>query len=157
MPKSAFSRTYIDFSKEKATVEMRVRDMTAATIAALLTELATLGSALDALSIGNLTRSIAAQDSTPFIETPPTDENAQRERKWRVSYQDTVNLKVGKVEIPAAKVNNGTDSLLLPNSDIADLSVTEWTDFIDAFETTARSVDGNAVTVMTAQLVGRNL
>lgn len=157
MPNSSFSRTYIDFAKEKATVEFRIQDMTAATIAATLTELATLGTAIDALTLANLTRSIAAQDNSAFAIVLPTDENSHRERKWKVMFQDTVTLREGKVEIPAAKLNNGTDSLLQPNSDLADLTVTEWVNFIAAFEATARSVDGNPVNVLGAELVGRNL
>jgi len=157
MPNSSFSRTYLDYSKEKATAQFAIRPVTAGTIAAILTEAATLGSAIDALSLGTLVGSILAQDNTKFAEVPPDDLNAQRERKWRVSFQDTVNLKIGKVEIPAAKIMDDTTPLLVPNSDVADMTATLWTDFIAAFETTARSVDGNAVNVLTAQLVGRNL
>jgi len=154
MATSRFARTYIDYSAEKSTIDFRIREMTAATIAAVLTEAATLGSAIDALSGGTLVKSQLIQDSSNFAATPPVDPNAQRERKWLVRYQDTVNSKYGQVEIPVAEVN--TD-LLLPVSDIADFSDTVWTDFITAFELTARSVDGNTVNVVEAILVGRNL
>jgi len=151
---SRFARTYLDYSKEKSTVEFAIRPMTALTIAAILTEAADLGSAIDALSSGTLIKSQLIQDSAVFAAVPPVDPNAQRERKWLVRYQDTVNLKYGQIEIPVAEVN--TD-LLLPNSDQADLSATEWVEFATAFATTARSVDGNVVAVREAFLVGRNL
>lgn len=154
MPTSRFSRTYLDYSKEKSTVDFRIRDMTAATIAAILTDAAALGLAINGLSGGTLIKSQLMQDSSSFESTPPVDPNAQRERKWLVRYQDTVNLKYGQVEIPVAKVN--TD-LLLPNSDEADLSATEWAEFATQFQLLARSVDGNAVEVREAFLVGRNL
>lgn len=157
MPISSFARTYLDYSKEKATAEFRIRDMTAATIAALLTEAAALGTAIDALSLGTRVKSILSQDNTKFAEVPPTDLNAQRERKWRVDFQDTVNLKPGKIEIPVANIYDGDVPLLQPNSDMADLTEDLWVNFITAFETTARSVDGNTVNVLSAQLVGRNL
>jgi len=154
MPFSRFAQTYVDYSNEKSTIDFRIRDMTAATIAAVLTELATLGTAIAGLSSGTLVKSQAIQDSSTFIATPPSDVNAQRERKWLVRYQDTVNFKFGQVEIPVAEVSA---ALLLPMSDHADLTETAWTDFITAFETTGRSVDGNVVNVIEAILVGRNL
>lgn len=154
MPTSRFAQTYVDFSNEKSTIDFRIRDMTAATIAAVLTELATLGTAIGGLSSGVLVKSIAMQDSSSFNSAPPTDPNAQRERKWLVRYQDLTNFKFGQVEIPVAEVSS---TLLQPQSDKADLTATAWTDFITAFETTARSVDGNVVNVIEAILVGRNL
>lgn len=154
MPSSRFAQTYVDYSNEKSTIDFAIRDMTAATIAAVLTELATLGTAIAALSSGVLVKSIATQDASAFNATPPSDPNAQRERKWLVRYQDTVNFKYGQVEIPVAEVDS---TLLLPQSDRADLTATEWADFIAAFETTARSVDKNTVNVIEAILVGRNL
>lgn len=154
MATSRFAQTYIDFSMEKSTIDFRIREMTAATIAAVLTELATLGTAIGALSSGVLVKSQAIQDSSSFNSAPPTDPNAQRERKWLVRYQDLTNFKFGQVEIPVAEV---TATLLQAQSDKADLTATAWTDFIAAFETTARSVDGNIVNVVEAILVGRNL
>jgi len=154
MPNSRFARTYVDFSNEKSTVDFPIRDMTAATIATVLTELASLGTAIDDLSSGVLVKSIATQDASAFLATPPSDPNAQRERKWLVRYQDTVNFKFGQIEIPVAEVDA---TLLLPLSDKADLSAAEWVAFITAFETTGRSVDKNVVSVIEAILVGRNL
>jgi hypothetical protein len=154
MPTSRFARTYLDYSKEKSTVDFRIRDMTAATIAAVLTEAAALGSAIDALSSGTRVKSQLIQDSSSFEATPPVDPNAQRERKWLVRYQDTVNLKYGQIEIPVAEV---TADLLLPNSDEANLADTVWVEFASSFQTLARSVDGNSIEVREAFLVGRNL
>lgn len=154
MPNSRFAQTYVDFSNEKSTIDFPIRPITAVTIAAVLTEAAALGTAIAGLSGGVLVKSILTQDSSSFGSTPPTDPNAQRERKWLVRFQDTVTLRYGQVEIPVAEVS--TD-LLLPGTDIADISDTLWTDFISAFETTARSIDGNTVNVLGARLVGRNL
>lgn len=154
MPNSRFAQTYIDFSGEKSTVDFPIRPMTAATIAAVLTELATLGTAIAGLSSGVLVKSIATQDNTNLGGALPTDPNAQRERKWLVRFQDLTTLRYGQVEIPVAEVSS---TLLLPGTDQADLSAAEWVAFIGAFETTARSIDGNAVNVLTAKLVGRNL
>lgn len=158
MATSRFARTYIDYSREKSTVDFRIREMTAATIAAVLTEAAALGTAIDDLTGGNLLKSQLLQDSAVFSPTPPTDANMQRERKWLVLYSDTVNGKKGQVELPISLVvGASTDPLLLLNTDQADLTATEWVAFIAAFETTARSVDGNVVNIDSAYLVGRNL
>jgi len=154
MPTSRFARTYIDESLEISSIDFRIREMTAATIAAVLTEAATLGAAISALSSGVLVKSQLIQDSSNFNSSPPSDPNAQRERKWLVRYQDLTNLKYGQVEIPVALVNG---DVKLANSDRADFTDTLWTDFIAAFETTARSIDGNVVNVLEAILVGRNL
>lgn len=154
MANSRFARTYVDESGELSTVDFAIREMTAASIATLLTELATLGSAIDQLSAGTLRKSQALQDSSAFAGAAPTDPNAQRERKWRVDFQDTVTGRFGKVEIPVAFVNS---SVKLPGTDQADFSAASWTAFISAFETTARSIDGNTVNVTGATLVGRNL
>jgi len=154
MPTSFFARTYIDESLEISSVELRIREMTAATIAAVLTELATLGTAIDGLSLGTMIKSAAMQDRSNFNAAPPTDPNAQRERKWLVRYQDTVNLKYGQLEIPVALVNA---TVKTANSDRANFAAAAWTSFITAFELTGRSVDGNTVNVLEAILVGRNL
>lgn len=154
MPTSFFARTYIDESLETSGIEFRIREMTAATIAAVLTELATLGTAIDDLSSGTMIRSAATQDRSNFNAAPPTDPNAQRERKWLVRYQDTVNLKYGQVEIPVAFVDA---TVKTAGTDKANFAAAQWTSFITAFEATARSVDGNTVNVLEAILVGRNL
>lgn len=154
MAKSRFARTYIDESKELSTIDFAIREMTAASMATLLPELATLGSAIDALTGGTLRKSQAMQDSSAFSGAAPTDPSAQRERKWRVDFQDTVTGRYGKVEIPIALVDITTK---IAGTDQADLTDTKWTDFIAAFETTARSVEGNTVNVVGATLVGRNL
>jgi hypothetical protein len=155
---SKFARTYIDYSNEKSTIDMNIEEMTAGNFATLLTEVATLGSAIDNLSDGSLVKSNLMQDSSNFSATPPASEAAQRERKWLVRFQDTVNGRYGQLQIPVAATRGGTNNLLLlPNTDKADFTQTEWTAFISAVEATVRSVDGNVINVLEAFLVGRNL
>lgn len=154
MAVSRFARTYEDESSELSVMDFRIREMNASTIAALLTELAALGTAIDDLSSGTLRKSQAMQDSSTFGTPNPVDPNAQRERKWRVEFIDTVNGKSGKVEIPVAFVDA---NVKVPGSDLADMSDTKWIAFVTAFEATARTVDGNVLEVQRAVLVGRNL
>jgi len=170
MPNSRFARTYIDFSVEKSTIDFAIRDMTAGTIAALLTEAATLGSAIDDLSGGTLGKSQLIQDSANFNATPPTDPNAQRERKWLVRYRDITqfydapstafpNAGYGKtftLEIPTA------DLSLLPagHSDVIDADAAGLnaaiTAYITAFEAFQKSPYNGDVELVELVAVGRN-
>jgi len=127
--------------------------ITALTIAAFLAQLGDLRNAQAALTLGTLTSDQWIGDTTQYSAALPTDENAQRERKWRVQYQDTVTFGKYRYEIPIAKVVG----LLQTNSAKADLSAAAWVTWIAAFEVLVKSPNGNGVNVLGATLVGRNL
>lgn len=153
MAVSYYTQTYLDYSKEKANLRLRVEEITAANIAAQLTEIQALGAAIADLSLGTLHKSATLQNDSVISNTPPSDVNAQRERKWLVTYRDDVTEQLYQFEIPAANLTGN----LLPNSDEADLTSTDWAAFITAFEAVVLSPDGNAVTVESARHVGRKL
>lgn len=152
-PQHNFSLTYRDYSNEPSTSKGNMGAITALTIAAFLAQFGDLKNAQQALSLGTLVHDSWTGDSTVYSGSLPTDLNAQRERKWRVEFEDTSNFTKGRYEIPVAKVTG----LLLPNSDQANLSAAEWVAFIAAFEAMCKSPDGNGVNVLGATLVGRNL
>ena len=97
---------------------------------------------------------------------PITEQWAQRESKWLVTYRDvtqfldvsnTINNvgfgNVYQVEIPTAKL-----SLLPANTDLIDLTVAPWPDFVTAFEAVQNSpTGGNEVEVVSVRHVGRAL
>lgn len=152
-PQHNFSITYLDHSGEKSTSRGHMGPITVGTIAGFLTQFGTLKTAQQALSLGAMVADSWTGDSTAYSAAPPADVNAQRERKWRVDVQDTVNLSRFRYEIPCALIAGQ----LLTGTDKADISTAEWAAFIAAFEAMAKSPDGNAVNVLGATLVGRNL
>lgn len=127
--------------------------ITAGTIAGFLTQFGALKTAMQDLSLGTMVGDSWTGDRTIYTGAAPTDVNAQRERKWRVDYEDTVNFGKHQFEIPVALV----EGQLVSNTDLANIETTEWVAFITAFEAMVKSPDGNAVNVLGARLVGRNL
>lgn len=146
--------TFTDNSNEDSTVTYQAPTLTAANFDAQATLAGALSVATNALSLGHLSKRTIAQDP---IDDPgiATDVYAQRELKWRVSYQGDTSGKTFQVEIPCALL---TDNLV-PNTDLADITSTSWANFITAFEAYARTPDDptETVTFLSARLVGRNL
>jgi len=146
--------TFTDYSQEDSTVTYHAPTLTAANFDAQATLAGALSVATNALSIGHLSRRAISQDpiSDPGVAT---DVYAQRELKWRVSYQGDTSGKTFQVEIPCA---NLTDNLVA-GTDLADVTSTSWVNFIAAFEAYARTPDSptETVTFLEARLVGRNL
>jgi len=147
------SATYKDYSKEPSTMKYNIGPITALTIAGFLTQNDAFLDAVQALSLGALVHTTVVMDSTKYTGVPPTDLNAQRERKWRVDFEDVVNLSAGQFEIPVALV----DGQLITGTDQADLTTAEWAALVTAAEALVKSNDGNAINILGATLVGRNL
>lgn len=152
-PQHFGSLTFLDYSREKSSMTFFFPAVTALNIADFLSDFGDLRTATEALSIGTLAQDQWTGDRTVYSKTPPADLNAQRERKWLVTYEDTSTFAEYQVEIPVAK----TAGLLVANTDLGDLSAADWVTWIAAFETLARSPEGNTVNVLRAQLVGRNI
>lgn len=152
-PRHTFSVTFLDASKEKSTAKGNMGPVTAGTIAGFLAQFGTLKTAMQGLSLGSLIADSWTGDITTYNAAPPSDVNAQREMKWRVDYQDTVNFSRHQFEIPVA-LKTGQ---VIAGTDLADLTTPEWVAFIAAFEAMCKSPDGNGVEVLGAELVGRNL
>lgn len=143
-----------DYSNEKSSFGVTSVTVNAGNIVAQQAAAATLVGAVDDLTIGAITKQGM---NLVILDAPalPTDPYAQRELKWLVSYQGAVSGKIFQLEIPAPDI---TDNVV-PNSDVADLTSTDWDNFITAFEAFAKSPDNGteAVAVIKAVLVGRNL
>jgi len=152
-PSHFASASYIDFSEEKSTMQYNIGAITALTIAGFLTQNDAFLDAVQNLSLGALVHTSWTGDSTKFSAVPPTDLNAQRERKWRVDFEDTVNLTPGHFEIPVALVTGQ----LITGTDKADMTTAEWVALVSAAETLLKSNDGNSINILGATLVGRNI
>lgn len=143
-----------DYSNEKSSFALTSITANAANLAAQQTAAAALAGAIDALTIGELTRQSM---SLVILDTPaiPTNPYAQRELKWLVQYIGDASGKIFQTEIGAPDL---TDNTVL-NGDIADLASTDWAAFVTAFESFVRSPDNGTetVTVLKAEVVGRNI
>lgn len=145
---------FTDYSNEKSSVGIYSADLTAANFAAEQTAAASLAVATGALSIGSLTQRTMTD---VLLDSPdiPTNVYAQREIKWLVSYRGDTSGKTFQLEIPAANLTSN----LVPNTDLADATSTQWAAWITAFEAFGRSPDNQTetVTFLSARVVGRNI
>lgn len=147
--------TLIDYSQEKSTVSVYNGSVTAVTIAAYLTQLGNLRTAVEGITKGVVVGTSWVGDKDVLASAAPTDVFAQRELKWLVRYENAVSHNIYTMEIPTA---DPTDRLL-PASDKADLTDTEIAAFVTAFEAIGRSPENDidGVNVLDITLVGRNL
>lgn len=152
MAESRFQIT--DYSDEKSSFGVTSVALTAANIVAQTTAAGNLAGAVEGLSIGSLTKQTISQ---VLLDAPaiPSNPYAQREMKWLVTYAQVSNGKQFQVEIAAPDI---TDNVI-PNTDVADITSTDWVAFKGAFEAFARSPDDSteAVALIRAELVGRNI
>lgn len=143
-----------DYSNEKSSFGVTSVAATAGNLAAQQALAAALVGATDDLTIGEITKQSM---NLVILDAPaiPTSPYAQREMKWLVSYQAASSGKIFQLEIAAPDLTDNT----VPNSDVADLSSTDWAAWVTAFEAYAKSPDNGteAVSVVKADLVGRNL
>jgi hypothetical protein len=114
-----------------------------------------LKAAVAAITLGEVAKETRSSYVEILSQDAPTDANAQRERKWLVTYRTNTAEKLFRMEIPTAKVVGN----LLPASDEADLTATDMAAFVTAFEAFQRSPDDptETVTVISIRNVGRNI
>jgi len=75
----------------------------------------------------------------------PTAGSAQVNIEWQVTYVEDTTLEVRTVRIGGANLD--LTDILLPGSNVADLTATEMAAFVTAFEAYVVGPNGNAVTV----------
>lgn len=142
----------LDYSGESSRSKFEVTTINAGNLATVVSDLSDLGTAIDGISLMTLATQQTVLDSLFLSRAKPASVDAQREKKWLIRYEDTTTHKIYRNEIPGADL-----SLLATNSDMADLSLGAWTSFIAAFEAVVKSPDGNAVSFLDAQYVGKRL
>lgn len=145
----------LDYSNEKTTSTVYVGPITVGTIVGFLTQFGALRDAIEDITLGNISKESWVGDDTVLTNTPPTDAEAQREKKWLVRYTGDTTDKIYTLEIGTAELAGGH---LQPMSDMADLTETDMAAFVTAFEAIARTPDDDTetVTVQSIQFVGRN-
>lgn len=143
---------FIDHGREKSTAEFRGVTLTAANFNAQVALQDALSAAVQDITLGNLNQLQRVVDQTDGTNAAPASQNAQRERKFLVSFEDNVNFRRHTLELPTAD-----NSLLIPNTDELNITAGAGQAWKDAFEAFQLSPDGNSVTVLKVVHVGRNL
>lgn len=160
--------TLIDYSREKASFSIATGEVTAVSLPGLLTEVGALRTAVDGITLGNISDESLSVFNTNLSNTPAASRWAQVENSWLVTYEDSLaffddpvnaipNEGYGRlftVTIPTADVDVATR--LQVNSDHANLAEAGMAAFVTQFETTARSPYGGTVNVVDIMYVGRN-
>lgn len=159
--------TMLDHNGEKSTTSFYTGNITAVSLPDTLTEFGQLRTAVEGITLGTVAQESLKVFDTKLSNTRPTDQNAQRERKWLVVYEDNLPFfdapvnaipnegyrKVFTFEIATADIANR----LVTNTDEADLTNPGIAAFKTAFEQIARSPYGGTTTVLKLVAVGRNL
>jgi len=141
----------IDHDGEGSSIGVRVVDLNAGNIAAQLTAIGLLETALKGVSLAGFTKLDVLAVTTLIGDPQPVDGMAQRETKWLVSGSDTAGFST-TIEIPGADLD-----LLPAGSANLDLSAGAGLALKNALEAVWRSKQGNAVTVNRVTHVGRNI
>lgn len=160
-PSTYLSFTMTDFSQEKGVMQINIDPLDATSILLLNAsplptgKYKTLADAVNVITLGEMAQFGVTQVGR-LTNDFPTSAASQREKKWIVSYEDTVTFKKYSVEIPCALETTGW---FKANSDEIDLSITgnAWEDFVNAFEAAAVSPDGNPVNVLKVVFSGSRL
>lgn len=145
--------TVQDFSEEKSPVRFSFGGVTAVNIAGFLTQFGQLRTALTNIITGVVQKEKWVGDDTVLDNTPPTDQNAQIELKWLLTYEGASSKKKYRQEIPTPDLTK-----LIPGTDMADMTDTDIAAYVTAFETIGKTPDDDteAVNVLDMRLVGRN-
>jgi hypothetical protein len=162
---AGWSVTIVDYNGETSTSHVHTGNVTAVSLPGLLTDIADLRTAISGLIVGNQRSDKLTAYNTTLNPALPTSTDAQVERKWLVTYTDTLPFfddpvnaipNAGYGKIFTMEIATADSTLLENNSEFLDLdSAGPGQDFADAFETIARSPYGGTVTVQSIQLVGR--
>lgn len=147
---------YADYNNEQSTVTYNIPEVTAATFDGIFGAggvVQDLLTATDGISLGNMVYTSSVVQAGPGATPGPAGSAfAQRELKWFATYTDTVTGKLHHLEIPCPDL-----ALLVPNTDLLNVAAGAGQAWVTAFETNARSPEGNAVQVVNVRVVGRNL
>lgn len=161
-----YTLTILDYSKEKSTTRFNTGAVTAVSLPGLLTEIGALRSAVDGITLGTMNREGLQVFDTPLSNTPPTDKNAQREDKWLITYEDNTQYfdpptnaipNEGYKKLFSIEIATPDRTLVVNNSDFADITAAPMSTFVTAFEAMCKSPYGGTAHVISAKYVGRNL
>ena len=136
-----------DYSGENSSATMYVQDSVTAA-----SDLTALGLAIETISRGR-TQRVTLSEIVPGTAGPATDEDANRELKLLVAYQDQSTGKLYSFTIPCILAS---DFVRVEGTDFVDITQPPMAALVTAFEANGASEFGNAVNVQYAKIVGRN-
>lgn len=145
--------TFIDSSRENSAVGLNVAAATVSgdTSPSANAGIASLLTALAAVTDGEVI-SIAVS-ATERISNTEFATVGNREDKLLVTLEDSVTMRLSRLEIPCRKSSLTT----IAGSDFFDVTAAPFDSLVTAIESVARSSDGNAIRVKSVRLVGRNI
>lgn len=156
MPCSAIF-TFQDHSAETSsvTVFLPALAMDGTNWPAIVADLNAVFLAMDGVTLGNIQEyTVVAERARQTNVIPP---DGEREMKLKVAYQDDVTLKRHTMTIPCRDNSKFT---WVAGSEFVDLSSTvhaEQVALLTALTNNALSPEGNSITVISMERVGRNL
>lgn len=145
-----YVRTMADYDAETTVFRVNSTTLSAANFDAQVALNVALGVAIVGVTVGALQKIAYGNEIlSPAVCDEPL---AQRENKWLIRYVDDVTGDAYHVELGTADL-----TLLDPdNRGYMKIDTDEGLAFKSAFDGYALSPDGNAVTMLSAQFVGRN-
>lgn len=150
MPELVLSGKDWGNERSSVTISLGSTAVTSANYDAFVTSINALDTAIQAISYIPLHQTFKA--IADEVTDKATNEEGQREKKWRVKYTSTVTGKQYAVEIPGAILTGN----LVAGTDFLDLAAGVGLAFKTTFEAEAREpLTNNAVTVDSVQFVGR--
>lgn len=145
--------TVRDYNNELSTVQFNVILLTAANYVAWSAALAALYTGITGITLGTLEKDRRVATEIKYAAVPPNDVNAQRERKWLVRGSDNVTGVIYRNELPTADL-----SFLTNHSDtISTFPAGALADFQTAYNAAVVSPDGNPMTLISLEHVGKRL
>jgi len=148
------SMTFRDYNNETSVHSMDIPDLTAANFDSFVDTgglIADYYDAVNAITLGNIgSERISARDIL-ISQVPAGSTWAQVELKWLAFYTDDVTSKVYRREIPTPDL-----TLLVAGTDLLNIASGAGLTWKNAAEALWVSPDGNPVTIIKAQVVGRN-
>src|SRR4026209_1825804 len=112
--------TILDYSEEKSPTRFSFGGVTALNIAGFLTQFGNLRTAVQGIIKGVIQKEKWVGDDNVLSNVPPSDDTAQVELKWLVSYEGATTKKKYRYEIATPDT-----SKLIPGTDQADLTDTD--------------------------------
>lgn len=159
-----WSENIQDYNGEQSVTGLNVGAVTAVSLPGLLTNIAAYRAGIDGLILGTVKSDQLVAYKTPGTNALPSDQNAQVERKWLVTYDDITQYFDAPVNaIPNAgfgkifnlEIATADATLLDDNQEFLVLASGPGLAYASAFNALARSPYGGQGRVLSVELVGR--
>lgn len=145
IPVGRVTLSLIDYDKDRRQFSLPIAESSAGTYTADLAAVNALRDAVLGISKCELEARDFVASRQETGNAPPSAASAQINIEWKVTYIDDVTGGVETVRIPGADLDIA--NVLLPGSNVADLTVGAMSTFVTAFEAVVLSDAGNAVSV----------